>query len=193
MHTIQWTIRVGNLPLIVKRCPRCGCERYENSGCFRVNANGTRLDVWLIFRCMACKSTWNMRVYERIDRMRLNQEEYAALQQNDEQLVRQIAFDRALLTNNHIAIDFSSADMYIEGDSIPTGEAADVTLYSEYDLCLSACFILAEKLGVSKSRIKKLEEAGLLHIDGGIKKRKVGFGFRFTIKDGWSADESPRR
>ncbi len=188
MNTIQWTIRVGNLPPIIKKCPRCGCEHYENSGCFRVNANGNRLDVWLIFRCTACKSTWNMRVYERIDRAHLNQEEYAALLQNDERLVRQTAFDRTLLTNNHVAIDFSSTDICVEGDCIPSGEAADITLLSEYNLCLSACSILSEKLGISKSRIKKLEEAGLLCIDGGIKKRKVGFGFRFTLKAGWSPD-----
>lgn len=188
MHTIQWTIRIGNLPLINKKCLRCGCEQYENSGCFRVNANGPRLDVWLVFRCAACKSTWNMRVYDRVDRLNLKKEEYSALLQNDEQLARRIAFDRTLLSNNHISVDYGSTVLLIQGDDLVPGEAANIALDSKYDLDLPACALIAQKLCVSKSCVRKLEEHGSLAIDGGLKKRKVGFGFCFTLHEGWLSD-----
>lgn len=188
MHTIQWTVRVGNLPQIVKKCPRCHCGRFENSGCFRVNANGNRLYVWLVFRCAECKATWNMRVYDRIGRDVLEKAEYAALMRNDEHLVRRVSFDEALLLRNHVSIDPDSAALQIDGDDIPAGEAADVTLLSEVPLHLSACAVIAEKLGVSKSRVRKLEENGFLIIDGGVKKRRVGVGFHFLLREGWSPD-----
>lgn len=37
-----------------------GCRRkteFVNTGRFRVNANGNRLDVWLIYQCERCKHT----------------------------------------------------------------------------------------------------------------------------------------
>jgi len=188
MHTVQWTIFVRNLPLIMKSCPRCGCERYENSGRFRVNANGGKLDVWVVFRCAACKSTWNMRVYDRVDCACLPRNEYSALMQNDPLHMRRIAFDRATLLRSHVSIDFGSADLQIDGFDIPSGEAADVTLVSEYYLDLPVCAVIAKKLGVSNSRVKRLESNGSLVVDGGMKKRKTGFGFHFALGSGWSPD-----
>jgi len=179
---------VENLPQIIKKCPHCGCERYENSGRFRVNANGSKLDVWLIFRCINCKSSWNMRVYDRVDRAYLNKTEYAALMQNDMLLVRRVAFDRATLLRNSVSIDFGSAVLRIDGSAVPPGEAAEVALVSEYALDLPTGAVIAEKLGVSRSRVRKLAESGMLSVPGGVKKRKVGFGFRFTLGKGWSPD-----
>jgi hypothetical protein len=127
-------------------------------------------------------------VYERIDRADLDKTLYSALMQNDERLVRRIAFDRTLLVNNHVSIDYSTIALHITGDDIPQGEAAFVTLSSEYDLTMPVCGIIAKKLDVSKSRLKKLEDTGLLAVDGGVKKRKVGLGFRFTLKEGWSLE-----
>ena len=146
------------------------------------------MDVWLIFRCAVCKSTWNMCVYERVDRACLPKEEYAAFLRNDEHLVRLVAFDQALLSRNHVSVDFSSAAVHIDGADPLPGESTDITLYSKYYLNLSACAVVAKKLCISKSRVKKLEEARLLHIDGDVKKRKVGFGFHFTLKEGWALD-----
>ena len=40
---------------IIRRCGGCGKKMvFECAGKFRVNANGRRLDVWLIYRCQRC-------------------------------------------------------------------------------------------------------------------------------------------
>ena len=52
---------------MIRRCGGCGKKMvFECAGKFRVNANGRRLDVWLIYRCQRCGHTWNIPLYERI-------------------------------------------------------------------------------------------------------------------------------
>ncbi len=49
---------------VYHRCGGCGKKQeFINSGKFRVNANGNRVDIWLIYRCKKCKHTWNLAVY----------------------------------------------------------------------------------------------------------------------------------
>ena len=35
---------------------------FFNSGKFRVNANGNRIDIWLIYWCKKCKHSWNLSI-----------------------------------------------------------------------------------------------------------------------------------
>ena len=51
---------------VFHRCGGCGKKQeFVNSGKFRVNANGKRVDVWLIYQCKKCKHSWNLTIYER--------------------------------------------------------------------------------------------------------------------------------
>lgn len=50
---------------------------------FRVNANGNRLDVWLIYRCKKCKHSWNLTIYERIRPSKIKQDDYKLFLEND--------------------------------------------------------------------------------------------------------------
>lgn len=62
----RWEIHQDGVPALRRFCPGCGCERpFVSSGKFRMNANGRRLDVWLIYKCPACGTTWNMEVVAR--------------------------------------------------------------------------------------------------------------------------------
>ncbi len=54
---------------IIRHCPNCGIKSsYINSTNFRVNANGNRIDVWLIYQCKKCKHTYNLSIIERMIR-----------------------------------------------------------------------------------------------------------------------------
>lgn len=64
------------------------------AGKFRVNANGRRLDVWLIYRCQRCGRTWNVPLFERISPEKLPAGQYEGFLDNDQELVRQYAGDR---------------------------------------------------------------------------------------------------
>ena len=79
-HRIKWLVVPKELPAVLRRCPKCGKKtEYENSGKFRVNANGSLLDIWLIYRCESCETSWNMAVYERIAAKDLDSGEYMVL------------------------------------------------------------------------------------------------------------------
>lgn len=53
---------------IIRNCAGCGEKSdYINTERFRVNANGNKIDVWLIYQCEKCKYTYNLTVYERIN------------------------------------------------------------------------------------------------------------------------------
>ena len=65
LKKVGWYIAPITLPSVNKNCPKCGHNaRFVNTEKFRVNANKNRLDVWLIYQCNHCKSTWNMTIYE---------------------------------------------------------------------------------------------------------------------------------
>ena len=75
---------------LLKVYHRCGgCvknQEFVNSGRFRVNANGNRVDVWLIYRCKKCKHSWNLTIYERMKPSRIEHEEYELFLDNDSDL-----------------------------------------------------------------------------------------------------------
>ena len=80
---------------MIRRCGGCGKKMvFFCFGKFRVNANGRRLDVWLIYRCQRCGHTWNIPLYERISPEKLSPELYEGLLDNDPELVRRYAGDR---------------------------------------------------------------------------------------------------
>ncbi|TGQ24417.1 DUF1062 domain-containing protein, partial [Mesorhizobium sp. M4B.F.Ca.ET.214.01.1.1] len=62
---IHWTIAPEIAPRPLINCNRCGgVKAYRCSGKFRVNANGKRIDVWLIYRCADCDNSWNFGIFE---------------------------------------------------------------------------------------------------------------------------------
>lgn len=90
-HRIKWLVVPKELPAVLRRCPKCGKKtEYENNGKFRVNANGSLLDIWLIYRCESCETSWNMAVYERIAAKDLDSGKYMGFLSNDAALAARI-------------------------------------------------------------------------------------------------------
>lgn len=83
---------------ILRRCGGCGKKRaFVCSGKFRVNANGRRLDIWLIYRCEKCGHTLNVPIYERVPPERLEPETYEGFLENDPELCMKYAGNRGFL------------------------------------------------------------------------------------------------
>ena len=81
-----------------------GCGKKQecvNSGKFRVNANGNRVDVWLIYRCKKCKHSWNLTIYERTKPSKIKPEDYELFMENDYELALQYGNDRDFLKRNN--------------------------------------------------------------------------------------------
>lgn len=87
---------------VYHRCGGCGKKQeFLNSGKFRVNANGNRVDVWLIYRCKKCKHSWNLTIYERRKSSKISSEEYELFMENDFELANQYGNDIEFLKRNN--------------------------------------------------------------------------------------------
>ncbi|WP_099371564.1 DUF1062 domain-containing protein [Sphingobacterium sp. 1.A.5] len=56
---------VKNTPLLKKKCSRCDSYRYYCSERFRGNAQKKNIDIWLIYKCTNCDSTYNATILTR--------------------------------------------------------------------------------------------------------------------------------
>ncbi|WP_243015095.1 DUF1062 domain-containing protein, partial [Brevibacillus borstelensis] len=64
MQIVNVDIQYLSPPPAIKYCKKCGKKtEYVCSGLFRVNAQCKYLDIWLIYKCSNCDSTWNMTIY----------------------------------------------------------------------------------------------------------------------------------
>ena len=87
---------------VYRRCGGCGKKQeFVNSGKFRVNANGTCVDVWLIYRCKKCKHSWNLTIYERIKPGKIPKELFEAFMENDEETAMSYGRDVGFLKRNN--------------------------------------------------------------------------------------------
>jgi hypothetical protein len=91
---ITWKITPLAPPIPHRHCPGCKTDRpFHCSGKVRLNANGRRLDAWLIYRCATCDRTWNLPLLDRVSRSGLSPADLAALHHSDPAWVRRHAFD----------------------------------------------------------------------------------------------------
>lgn len=88
---------------ILHKCSGCGKKmHFVNTGKFRINANGSRIDVWLIYQCVKCRHSLNLTIYERIRPGRISEKEYQLFMDNDENLAFQYGNDKAFLKRNKV-------------------------------------------------------------------------------------------
>jgi len=148
---VIWSIGALELPRVLRRCPRCDVVRpFVSSGCFRVNAQKRRLDVWLVHRCSVCDETWNAPIAERVTPESLGAE-LERYHRNDETLARRLAF---------AAPGADCAVAYVvERPPLATG-IVRVRLVDPVAVRLDR--LLAGELGVSRVEIARWAEIGAL-------------------------------
>jgi hypothetical protein len=66
LSAIVWRLRPLGVPSWPERCTRCLHPELVSTGAFRVNSNGARHDVWLVYRCPACQAARRRRILHRI-------------------------------------------------------------------------------------------------------------------------------
>jgi hypothetical protein len=133
----------------------------------RLNANGKRLDAWLIYKCTLCDDTWNRPIIERRHVGTVDRAFLAALQVNDPALAWRLAFDVAALRRESARVEaFAEAEVRKQVVS----EATAPTLRLELALAVPEPVgmrldrLLAAELGMPRSRIQDLGEADRLRV-----------------------------
>ena len=154
---------------VYHRCGGCGKKQeFLNSGKFRVNANGNQLDVWLIYQCEKCKHTYNLSVYERIRPGKIPKDLYLKFLANDEETALTYGTDKELFVRNRAEADWEGIVyelLPVQAGTKETqnyhwiredGKTESLRIHNPYGIPVRADKVLAEILGMSRSRIKKL-------------------------------------
>lgn len=164
-----WKVTPSETPSVIRSCPKCGNNsEYECSGNFRVNANQSRIDVWLIYQCKKCKSTWNMEILSRVNRKTIEKELYQKFLNNNLELAKQYAFDAATHRKNKSVPQYDNIHYEITGDELSLVGLSDevlMRLSCDYPLDIRLDKIISQKLGISREHLKKMILSGRISSD----------------------------
>lgn len=184
----QWTIIPRTMPKVKRNCTKCGKKsNFQNSGKFRVNANGRLVDVWLIYRCVKCKTVWNMTIYERMDAAAITKEEYRGFMSNHAELAEQYGTDADIFIQNKAEpvvedIEYDIKTILME-QNCETENDAEIEFLSPAYMEVRVDSLLAKQLGFSRSYVKKCCKEGLIYQEGNknIAKTKINSGMVIYI------------
>ena len=170
--SVTWHVAPISPPKPHRHCSSCRLPRpFQSSGRVRLNANGQRLDAWLVYKCMICGDTWNLPLLDRVRVADVATDDLHAMQTNDADWVRARAFDLVLL-RRHAAQVALPTDVVLTA-SAPLGGGTDWTLLwlkivAPLPTGLRLDRLLAGQLGLSRSAVQSMQAAGgIQRLDGG--------------------------
>lgn len=186
MKTVKhytWLIEPVNTPFIRKKCSKCNCSTlFYCSNKFRLNSQKKYIDVWLIYRCEDCDTTYNLTILSRTKPHLIDKELYRKFSENDESLAWKYTFDRDILRRNNVEPDFSNFEYNIMHESILLSDIPnmkvdriDFRVQIEYHLPIRLDTIIRKCLGISTSQLDRMLDIGLITMqpDGTDRKHKV--------------------
>ncbi len=185
---VQWTIVPQIAPQPWLNCNRCGgIKRFRSSEKIRVNANGKRVDAWLIYKCTSCDSTWNRPILERRHVRTIDPLFLMSLRTNEPRLARRLAFDAEDLRRraSHVEeLDDVVVLKDVLSESIMPIRRLEILCTVPEPTRLRVDRLLATELHLSRSRIQSLERTGELIVfnEGSrVLRKAVRDGLRLTI------------
>lgn len=188
MNTVLWEVKFLALPKAIRHCKKCGEKtEYVSSGSFRVNAQKKSLDIWLIYRCARCKTTWNLTIFSRVSPTAISRDMLGKFTGNDSGLARRYAMDAGLLEKNGAEVE--TPPYSILGDDIDLGQETRVKIVSPYPSRVRLAKIIREKLSLSKRTFEELVSAGVIRTENGADIHKCRLqGGTYILIDGSACD-----
>ncbi|NNM62945.1 MAG: DUF1062 domain-containing protein [Steroidobacteraceae bacterium] len=184
---VQWTIEPLAAPQPHLPCSHCGrMTAFRSSGTFRLNANGKRLDAWLIYRCLGCDGTWNRPVFERLAIGTIDPDQLNQLQANDAGLAAAIAFDGAGLRRFTSRVEPDGGVRVLKQViiAVDSWTALEITMVVLRPVSVRLDRLLARELGMSRERVKALVNMGRLRVGSDGWRRGVRDGDRVVLDYG---------
>ncbi|MEN2768445.1 DUF1062 domain-containing protein [Ornithinibacillus xuwenensis] len=189
---ISYEIIAREIPSVIRNCSKC--KRNTEFYCsekFRVNANQKMVDVWLIYNCVCCESTWNYPIYSRVHVNKINSELHKKFMGNDKSTIWHYAFQISRLRN--LCSDVNTEICYElrkEKELQSMMQNTTISIRSQYEFGLRLDKLLAEILGVSRTKIATFVQDGLLVLPPHVKpKSKVVDHLHIAIIGNWYADK----
>lgn len=181
-----WAVTPVRLPLIVRRCHRCGHDRFAAAGAFRVNAGGKLLDAWLLALCTTCGDTAKLSVLERVHVRAVPAGMLDRLHHNDAGLVADLLRGPGLAHRNGVALDWTGAWRLDTGGpppgarTAPGGAAEQVEVVVRFGarIPVRPVRLLAAGLGLSRAEVGRMVGDGRLVAAVDLRRTLSGdFGF----------------
>jgi hypothetical protein len=127
-----------------------------------VNANGKRVDAWLIYKCTSCDNTWNRPVLERRHVSTIDPHLLASLQTNDPDLSRRLAFDKLRRNLRVEHFDYATVCKEVVSESARRAYRLEIVCVVPETTGLRVDRLLSTELRLSRSRIQNMQNAGHL-------------------------------
>jgi len=191
---VRWTVvpKFAPQPWIV--CSGCGGLRaFRSSNKIRLNANGRKLDAWLIYKCIVCDKTWNRPILERRTIRDVDPAVLEALQSNDPDWIRAEAFNLETLRRKARRIDefpeFEVRKMLLR--DARDWELLEIELSVPFPTSTRLDRLLASELGISRAQLSALRASALLSTNPDstdILRRRIRTGTRVTVNLSGFAD-----
>jgi hypothetical protein len=184
---VQWTIIPRTAPQPWLACSRCGeAKPFRSSDRIRVNANGKRVDAWLIYKCTGCSSTWNRPILERRPVRSIEPDLLASLHSSEAALTRRFAFDVEGLRRSAGRVEAFDDALVIKtvlSESTVPARQLEILCSVPQPVGLRVDRLLANELHLQRSRIQTLAKAGDLAVfpQGSHLRRPVREGIRLVL------------
>ncbi|RDU24595.1 DUF1062 domain-containing protein [Anaerosacchariphilus polymeriproducens] len=170
LRKIEYTIIPEESFKILRNCSSCGCKTlFENTNSFRVNANGNKIDVWLIYQCIKCKHTNNLTIYKRCRPDTLIKEDYEGYLNNSSKLAFEYGTNNRFFARNRVEIDWSKVKYIVRcNNDMQVGtencfyKGDILVVNNSYALKIRRDKVISEILNITRSRLKELEKAGII-------------------------------
>lgn len=180
-----WEIKVKTTPMLKRKCNHCSSDKFYCSNKFRVNAQKKNLDVWLIYRCVECDSTYNLTILSRTKPELIKKDLFLKFSENDENLAWQYAFSSETARKNSVELDVSSVEYEIRHDNLSINdllerdeETVAFKIQSRYEFGLKLASVIRFCLGLSANQLARMIEAEVIFTREGypLKKHKARDG-----------------
>lgn len=180
-----WEIKPKNTPALKRKCNHCSCDRFYCSNKFRMNAQKRNIDVWLIYRCIECDSTYNLTILSRTKPEQIKKELFRKFSENDEELAWEYAFSSETGRKNSVELDYISVEYEILHDDISINDILNADdefvtfkIQTRFEFGLKLSSVIRICLGLSANQLNRLIEAKAIFSPEGypLKKHKVKDG-----------------
>ena len=166
-----WEVKAVNTPLLKRKCSHCDNDRFYCSEKFRMNAQKRNIDIWLIYRCVKCDSTYNMTIISRTKPELINKDLFNKFSENNTEVAWAYAFSHETSRKNNVELDFDSVEYDIQSDDISVEDILNfdseiVTFKIKYpfDFNLKLSSVIRICLKLSANELNKLMEAKVISV-----------------------------
>ena len=159
MRNMIWTINCLSTPMITHHCKKCNkSTEFISSDCFRVNAQGKYLDVWLIYNCGKCRTSWNSTILSRIHTNKIDSNLLHLFHENDASLAQVYGADKSILKKN--GAEIKTIEYEVVGENFKINEPTVLQIHCKFPLGIKLSTILKNKLELSNAELKRLIDSG---------------------------------